>query len=198
MVRWQPSLLDADEPDVDATFAGLKRHHLDATSWADYAPEWLRGSDSLFEELVERCDWQQPDVHMYERTLIQPRLSATWPALPELEALRDVMLALLGARYGRKFDSIGLNLYRDGRDSVAWHGDRVARTLPEATIAIVSLGERRALLMRPKGGGSSRRFELGRGDLLVMGGNAQRDWQHSVPKRAAAGARLSIALRHTK
>ena len=61
-----------------------------------------------------------------------------------------------------------------------------------------SLGERRSLLVRPKGGGQSQRFELGRGDLLVMGGNAQRDWQHSVPKRAAAGARLSIALRHAK
>ena len=97
-MRWQPSLLDADEPDVDAGFAGATRHHLDASSWADYVPEWLRGSDTLFEELLERCDWQQPEVHMYDRTLAQPRLSAGWPAVPELEALRDVMLALLGAR----------------------------------------------------------------------------------------------------
>ena len=197
-MRWQPSLLDADEPDVDAAFAGATRHHLDASSWADYVPEWLHGSDTLFEELLERCDWQQPEVHMYERTLVQPRLSAGWPAVPELEALRDVMLALLGARYGRNFDSVGLNLYRDGRDSVAWHGDRVGDELVEPVVALVSLGERRSLLVRPKGGGQSQRFELGRGDLLVMGGNAQRDWQHSVPKRAAAGARLSIALRHAK
>ena len=197
-MRWQPSLLDADEPDVDATFAGATRHHLDASSWADYVPEWIRGSDTLFDELVAGADWEQPDVHMYERTLAQPRLSARWPEVPELAALRDVMLSLLAARYDRAFDSIGLNLYRDGRDSVAWHSDRLAPELIQPVVALISLGERRSLLLRPKGGGASRRFELGRGDLLVMGGDCQHGWQHSVPKRSSAGARLSIALRHSK
>ena len=197
-MRWQPSLLSADEPDVDATFDGAARHRLDASSWADYVPEWIRGSDTLFEELVARTAWEQPDVHMYERTLSQPRLSAPWPAVPELEALRDVMLSLLSSRYGRPFDSIGLNLYRDGRDSVAWHSDRLAPDLVEPVVALVSLGERRSLLLRPKEGGASTRFELGRGDLLVMGGDCQRGWQHSVPKRSSAGARMSIALRHSK
>ena len=197
-MRWQPSLLDADEPDVDAGFAGAQKTLLDAASWVEYVPEWLQGSDTLFEELVERADWDQPDMRMYDRTVIQPRLSARWPDIPELDALRDVMLALLSSRYDRKFDSIGLNLYRDGRDSVAWHGDRIPDELAQPVVALVSLGERRSLLLRPKGGGKSRRFELGRGDLLVMGGDSQRTWQHSVPKRSAAGARLSVALRHSR
>jgi alkylated DNA repair dioxygenase AlkB len=197
-VRWQPSLLDADEPDVDATFAASTRRHLDGTSWVDHVPEWMQGSDTLFEELVARGDWQQPEVHMYDRKLAQPRLSARWPEVPELEALRDVMLGLLSARYDRKFDSVGLNLYRHGRDSVAWHGDRIPEELVQPVVALVSLGERRPFLVRPKGGGTSTRFALGRGDLLVMGGESQRNWQHSVPKRSAAGARLSIALRHSK
>jgi alkylated DNA repair dioxygenase AlkB len=91
---------------------------------------------------------------------------------------------------------MGLNLYRDGRDSVAWHGDRIAREITEPIVALVSLGDRRRFLARPRGGGRSIPFELGGGDLLVTGGTFQRRWEHSVPKVAAAGARVSIAFRH--
>jgi alkylated DNA repair dioxygenase AlkB len=109
----------------------------------------------------------------------------------------DDMAKLLSAHYGVDFTSVGVNLYRDGRDSVAWHGDRVARDSPDDTcIAIVSLGGRRRFLLRPKGGGASVRFELDSGDLLVMGGSCQRTWQHSVPKVARAEARMSVTFRH--
>lgn len=104
--------------------------------------------------------------------------------------------AQLSARYDVAFTRVGVNLYRDGRDSVAWHGDRIARDLPTATIAIVSLGQPRMFRARPLGGGTSLGFRLGHGDLLVMGGSFQRTWQHAVPKVAAAGVRISVTYRH--
>jgi hypothetical protein len=114
---------------------------------------------------------------------------------PELEVLAR-MGEQLTARYDVRFDRVGVNLYRDGRDSVAWHGDRIARDLPTATIAIVSLGQPRMFRARPVGGGESLGFRLGHGDLLVMGGTFQRTWQHAVPKVAAAGVRISVTYRH--
>jgi alkylated DNA repair dioxygenase AlkB len=91
---------------------------------------------------------------------------------------------------------VGFNLYRDGRDSVAWHGDHIDRAIAEPIVPLVSLGEPRKLLFRPKGGGPSRAFLLGRGDLLVTGGTTQRTWEHAVPKVARAGPRISIAFRY--
>jgi hypothetical protein len=117
------------------------------------------------------------------------------PFGPELEVFARIG-AQLSTRYDVRFDRVGVNLYRDGRDSVAWHGDRIARDLPSATIAIVSLGQPRMFRARPLGGGESLGFRLGHGDLLVMGGSFQRTWQHAVPKVAAAGVRISVTYRH--
>ena len=108
----------------------------------------------------------------------------------------DTIRAALTSRYGIEFRTVGANWYRDGRDSVAWHGDRIARTKPEATIAIVSLGGPRRFLLRPKGGGSSVKLDLASGDLLAMGGSCQRTWQHSIPKVARAAPRISLTFRH--
>jgi alkylated DNA repair dioxygenase AlkB len=197
---WQPTLLDAASgPDVDASFSSLVRVELDEGSWVDHAPGWVVGSDELLARLVADTDWGQRSRWMYERRVAEPRLTAAWslssgqPLEPSvLERMREV----LSNRYGVTLDSMGLNLYRDGRDSVAWHGDRIAREIAEPIVALVSLGDPRRFLARPRGGGRSRHFALGRGDLLVTGGTFQRRWEHSVPKVAAAGARLSIAYRH--
>ncbi len=102
----------------------------------------------------------------------------------------------LSEHYGREFDSVGFNLYRDGRDSVAWHADRIEEAIEDPVVALLSLGEPRRFLLRPKGGGTSRAFLPERGDLLVTGGRTQRDWEHSVPKVAHAGPRISLAYRH--
>ena len=162
-------------------------------------PAWLSGSDTLFAELVARLPWRQRCVPMYGRLVDEPRLSAWWsvdtgglPPLPVLTEVGDV----LGARYDTTFDSIGFNLYREGGDSVAWHTDRNGRGVPETTIAIVSVGAPRPFLLRPVGGGRSLPFLLGQGDLLVMGGETQHHFEHTVPKVAAAGPRLSITYRH--
>jgi alkylated DNA repair dioxygenase AlkB len=89
-------------------------------------------------------------------------------------------------------------LYRNGRDSVAWHRDKLPQSLVDPIVALVSLGEPRRFLLRPRGGGRSHRFQLGAGDLLVTGGRTQRDWEHTVPKVAAAGPRISVAFRHSR
>ena len=200
-MSWQPSLLDeATEAAVDGSFSSLERIDLDAESWVDYAPGWVSGGDWLFGELLTATDWGQRTRWMYDKHVVEPRLTAHWRAdggkslePPVLEDMRR----LLSERYGVELDSMGLNLYRDGRDSVAWHGDRIAKEIEKPVVALVSLGHPRKFLLRPKGGGKSRPFELGQGDLLVTGGRTQRAWDHSVPKVAhAAGPRISLAFRH--
>ncbi len=193
-VTWQPSLFGIDEAGIDPDFTSLRREHLDREAWIDHAPGWLRGADVLFADILDRAPWAGHDRWMYERRVAEPRLTARgWQDVPTV--VDEARLAL-SERYGVVFSSVGFNLYRDGRDSVAWHGDRVARDLPSAVVAIVSLGGRRPFLLRPRGGGRSRRFEVDSGDLLVMGGACQRTWDHSVPKRSAAYARISIQFRH--
>jgi len=198
---FQPSLLDAAAPPAfDARFRTLQRVQLDATAWIDHAPGWLTGSDEVFETLVRLGTWREHTRRMYDKVVLQPRLNASWiddrrilTALPVLDEMR----VALGSRYGVEFTSGGLNWYRDGRDSVAWHGDKIAKEVVDPIVAIVSVGEPRRFLARPKGGGRSTAFHLGRGDLIVTGGTFQRTWQHSVPKVAQAGPRISITMRHT-
>jgi len=108
----------------------------------------------------------------------------------------EEMRQVLSVRYEVEFDSVGFNLYRDGQDSVAWHGDRIRKEIEQPIVVLVSVGQPRRFLLRPKGGGKSTVFKLGDGDLLVTGGMAQRTWEHSVPKVKKAGPRISLAFRH--
>jgi alkylated DNA repair dioxygenase AlkB len=197
---WQPSLLSIDENiTVDREFRALARIALDEQSWIDHAPEWVSGSDRLFEEVLLRRPWGQRSRWMYDRSVREPRLTSPW-SLASGEPLKPPILEeirlLLGERYQRVFDSVGFNLYRDGRDSVAWHGDRIRKEIENPIVALISLGDARPFRVRPKGGGRSHSFMLGRGDLLVTGGRMQRTWEHSVPKVAFAGPRISLAYRH--
>ena len=199
-MTWQPTLLDAaSEPGVDESFSALSRVQLDESSWVDYAPAWVSGSDELFAELVASWKWEQRSRRMYDRRVEEPRLTSWWRAStgrPLQPPVLEHMRSLLSACYGVELDSMGLNLYRDGRDSVAWHGDRIAKEIAEPIVAIVSVGHPRKFLLRHPATGAGRSFLLGRGDLLVTGGACQRRWQHSVPKVASAGPRISITFRH--
>jgi alkylated DNA repair dioxygenase AlkB len=199
-LAWQPSLLDAaaDGVELDAGFCGVRRRDLGDGAWVDHGPGWCRGADDLFARLLATTPWAGREVRMYDRVLPEPRLTHRWrlddgPA-PPME-LRE-MARVLSDRYGVEFTQVGANLYRDGSDSVAWHGDRVARDLPEAIVALVSLGAIRPFRLRPTGGGASVGYLPGPGDLLVMGGSCQRTWQHSVPKTRSVGPRASIQFRH--
>lgn len=199
MLAWQPSLWGDREREVDPTFSGVERTWLDRDSWVEHGQGWLRGSDGAFEELLAHTDWGQRRRWMYERHVDEPRLTA-WRSLdgPDAEIagwLEDARRRL-SDRYGVDFDSMGLNLYRDGSDSVAWHRDRIPADIAVPVVALLSVGEPRTFLLRPHGGGRSRTFMLGHGDLLVTGGQTQRRFEHCVPKRKMAGPRLSIAFRH--
>jgi alkylated DNA repair dioxygenase AlkB len=197
---WQPSLLTLGTPAVDVGFDHLQRTWLDQTSWIDHVPRWLTGADDVFATLANQLPWRQRQVVMYGRMVAEPRLTWWWQRddgpfpldLPVLHAAAGT----LGSRYACDFDSIGCNLYRRGSDSVAWHGDRVRHSCEDPVVAIVSVGAPRPFQIRPRGGGPCRSFLLGHGDLLVMGGACQHDWEHAVPKVARAGPRLSITYRH--
>jgi alkylated DNA repair dioxygenase AlkB len=195
-VGWQASLFAAEPPAPDLTYAGLRRVALDERCWVDWAPGWLAGSDVLFADLLATGPWRQREVRMYDRLLEEPRLVAALPVEELPPALAAARRSLSG-RYGVDFDSCFVNLYRDGRDSVAWHGDRNRHTMTDPLVVTISLGERRRFRLRPRGGGTSRGFALGHGDLLVMGGATQHDWEHTVPKVASAGARMSVTMRHS-
>jgi len=198
-LSWQPSLFDALEPDIDRHFSRLERIELDDEAWVDHAPGWVLSPDGLFQQVVERREWGQRSRHMYDRKVLEPRLTSQWSKesnQPLVPALIETMRGVLSERYGIVFDSVGFNLYRDGKDSVAWHGDHIDKEIQHPIVVLVSLGQPRRFLLRPKGGGKSRMFSLGGGDLLVTGGQTQRTWEHSVPKMAKAGPRISVAFRH--
>lgn len=192
-LAWQPSLLDGTAVDVDV---GVGRRHLPGGAWVDLVPHWRGDADTLFARLLAETPWNGPrQVRMYDRVVPEPRLTHRWPRA-EAPSELAAMARELSARYGVEFTQVGANLYRDGADSVAWHGDRVARELPSATVALVSLGAARPFRLRPAGGGPSIGFTPGPGDLLVMGGSCQRTWQHSVPKTRGVGPRISVQFRH--
>lgn len=196
---FQGSLFDTPEVGFDESWRGVQRLVLDESCWLDHGPGWLRGSDELFRMLLGARAWAQRTRRLAHRQVLEPRLTAPWSAdagAPLEPAIVERMRRALSQRYGVEFDSVGFNLYRNGSDSVAWHRDRIARHVRDPIIALVSLGEARRFLLRPRGGGRSRAFDLGRGDLLVTGGRTNRDWLHCVPKVKRAGARISLAFRH--
>jgi alkylated DNA repair dioxygenase AlkB len=202
MNHLQPSLFGAGAP-VLGGMDGVRRAELGRGAWIDVVPGWLRGADALFGTLAADVPWREERRRMYDGVVAVPRLLAHYGAgepLPDrvLEEARERLSAHYAEELGEPFVSAGLCFYRDGRDSVAWHGDRFGRGATHDTmVAILSLGAPRPLLLRPRGGGAAaRRVPLGHGDLIVMGGSCQRTWDHAVPKtRAAVGGRISVQFR---
>ncbi len=195
-VPLQASLFDRGEPDLDPRrLAELRRTALDDTAWVEHLPSFVAGQAALMDALIASTRWRTETLEIYDRAVAVPRLVAGLPDDGPGHPLIERIRALVSAHYGADFARVSLGYYRDGTDSVAWHGDRVARTLPEALVATVSLGGPRRFLLRPRGGGRSIAFSLGLGDLFVMGGACQRTWQHAVPKVARALPRVAIMLR---
>jgi alkylated DNA repair dioxygenase AlkB len=197
----QPSMWDLAE---EATLGSLAvtRHHLSRGAWVDHLPGWVEGSDEVLEVLLGDIGWRADRRQMYEREVAVPRLLRWYGGdeqlpHPLLTSARDALNAHYGPELGEPFVSAGMCLYRDGRDSVAWHGDRLGRGRSADTmVAIVSFGSPRPLLLRPVGGGEGLRFPLGHGDLVVMGGSCQRTWEHCIPKTTRpVGPRVSVQFR---
>ncbi|MFE7706022.1 alpha-ketoglutarate-dependent dioxygenase AlkB [Streptomyces sp. NPDC057486] len=198
----QGSLFDQGDDASLRPLDGLRRTELDDGAWIDLLPGWLSGADALFEQLAADVPWKAERRQMYERVVDVPRLLAFYRAgepLPHLilDEARRALSTHYAAELGEPFTTAGLCHYRDGRDSVAWHGDRIGRGAREDTmVAILSVGAPRDLLLRPCRGGDVVRRSLGHGDLIVMGGSCQRTWEHAIPKTArAVGGRISIQFR---
>jgi alkylated DNA repair dioxygenase AlkB len=202
MAVFQASLLAEGECPGLSSLAQLRRARLSRGAWIDVLPAWLTGADQLFELLRVRVPWHGERRHMYDRVVDVPRLLSFYDEAdplpdPILAEAREALSRHYAPELGEPFQTAGLCYYRDGRDSVAWHGDTIGRGSSEDTmVAIVSVGAPRPLLLRPRGGGATVRYALGHGDLIVMGGSCQRTWEHSVPKTAkAVGPRISIQFR---
>ncbi len=194
-LAWQPSLLGGDQPTFDPALAGLVRRDLGSGAWCDMLTRWVAGADTLFAELTEAAPWAAHERPMYDRTVAEPRLTTrAWVDPPDP---LPAMASALSRHYRTDLSTISANLYRDGHDSVAWHGDRVGRGRTHTVVAILTLGAARRFLLRPTGGGRSVRLTPAGGDLLVLGGTCQRTWQHSVPKCASAGPRVSVMFRES-
>lgn len=201
---FQSTLFDPDPAAVrgDSTAAlDPARTMLADGAWLDVQRNWLAGAEEVFAALIERVPWRAERRRMYDRIVDIPRLVHTYVLgeelpHPALADARDALSAHYRPELGEPFVSAGCCYYRDGRDSVAWHGDTIGRgkTL-DTMVAIVSLGDPRRLALRPRGGGDSIAVTLGHGDLVVMGGSCQRTWEHAVPKVASAGPRISVQFR---
>jgi alkylated DNA repair dioxygenase AlkB len=207
-VEFQASLFDTLAPDAATAptrqpLAGtVQRHRLTRGAWVDVRPGWVTGSDELFERLVRDVPWHAERRVMWDNVVAVPRLLKFYgggEALPDplLEECRDALGEHYRDELREPFTTAGMCFYRDGRDSVAWHGDTIGRSSTEDTmVAILSLGEARRLSLRPRTGGESISFPVGHGDLLVMGGTCQRTWEHAVLKTARpVGPRISIQFR---
>ncbi len=209
---FQGSLLDSLVPDGPGALGEtVARTELADGAWLDVRRSWLGGADALFDRLLTAVPWRAERREMYDCVVAVPRLLSFYdegatlpdPALTRAHAALD---AHYGPELGEPFRTVGMCLYRDGRDSVAWHGDTIGRAAARDTVgrgstqdtavAIVSLGAPRVLALRPRSGGSGLRLELGHGDLVVMGGSCQRTWEHAVPKTARpCGPRISVQHR---
>ena len=182
-------------------FAGLERRPLSRGAWVDVLRGWVPRADEVFAAVVADVPWRAERREMYDRVVDVPRLVHTYLAgqplpHPVLVEAREALSDHYRSELGERFVTAGCCYYRDGNDSVAWHGDRVGRARSRDTmVAIVSFGDPRRLCLRPRGGGESIAIEMGHGDLVVMGGSCQRTWEHAVPKVAAAGPRISVQFR---
>jgi alkylated DNA repair dioxygenase AlkB len=191
----QLDLFATGAPAFDPDFRALRRTELSHGAWIDHVPGWVSGHDALFDELERGLAWRRETMKMYDKTVEVPRLLAKVPMGGAGQPLVDEMRRAISKRYGEEFIYMTAALYRDGNDSVAFHGDTTARNMIEALVATVSLGSPRRFLMKPADGGPSLSFALGRGDLVMMGGTCQRTWRHGIPKVAHAGPRIALMFR---
>jgi len=181
------------EVGVDATFASATRTMLDAGSWVEVVPGWLRGCDLVFERVASAVAWKEHYRRVFDRVFLEPRLTAEYRDLGEAPPPVPMLAGVLSRHYRVPYDSVWLNLYRTERDSTGWHRDRFSCRQPECIVPVLTLGATRRFLLKPRRGGPSIAFSPRSGDLIVMGGRCQQDWVHGVPKvQGAREARVSV------
>ena len=195
----------SDISQVDRDVA-IERVELGGGAWVDVARGWVTDADAVGEHLLASVPWQTSQLFRYDHVVEERRLGSWWKRgnpLPH-PALADATRALQH-RYRVQFDGFGLIQYRDGNDGQAFHRDTDMRWLDDTVIAVLTFGARRPWLLRPysakhtdaPGRGATHDLAPGPGDLIVMGGRCQRDWEHSVPYMAGSivGPRVSTQWR---
>lgn len=181
--------------------APTERVQLDDASWVDVTRGFLREPEALLDRLLNDLTWKVAEQFRYEVTVTEPRMYADFGEPPPAVARQSTLH--LESRYRKRFQGPGLLRYRHGHDSVGFHRDRSMRYLSDTLVAIAVLGEPRPFVLRPYGAGRDDRtphdvdVAPGHGDLIVMGGRAQADWLHAVPKVPAATERVSLTWRWT-
>ncbi len=194
-------------PRVDRD-AVIERIDLGAGSWVDVARGWMAGADALFTVLRDEVPWASSRLYRYDHFVEERRLGSSWrPGRPLPHPVLADAHRLLQHRYRASFGGFGMIQYRGPADGQAFHRDTDMRWLDDTIIAVLSLGARRPWLLRPRTGrhehgpgrGATHDLAPGPGDLLVMGGRCQADWEHSVPYlREPVGVRISLQWRHAK
>jgi alkylated DNA repair dioxygenase AlkB len=191
----QPSLFATVPPAFDRQ-ADLDAIDLADGAWFAYAPGWLAGDQEVFDAVRDSARWRAQSRPMYDRVVDVPRLNASLSRQGGGHPILREIATWLEARYGSPFSKLTANWYRDGRDSVAPHGDQIVRKLDTSIMAILSLGARRRFVLSQVAGSGSVRLDVGEGDLLVMGGTIQRTWRHGVPKTTRpVGPRICVMFR---
>ncbi len=152
-------------------------------------------ADNLFKQIYAAADWRRQTITLFGKSVISPRLCAWYGdkqavygysgtrniPLPWFDALLDAR-ALIQARTGWHFNSVLLNLYRHGADSMGIHSDNEPELGRYPRIAALSLGTTRRFILHSRHGRPNLKIDLTHGSLLLMSGRSQLDWRHSVPK----------------
>ena len=182
-------------------FAGAMTQLVDdAQGGIRYWPEFLGGAlaQEWFATLHAKAAWSHLQRPMYDRVVDVPRLLASYrsEAFPQELPLAD-MLARVQAVAPAPYNGVGMNLYRDGNDSVAMHSDKMHLLTKPHPIALVSLGDPRRMLIRAKTGDRSAiAIDLEPGSLLCMSHASQLTHEHGIPKtRKPQGPRISAVFR---
>lgn len=187
----------------------VERIQLDDASWVDVSRGWLDGADELYEALLQDVDWKGSQLFRYEKWIEEKRLGSFWSRgrplpHPSLAGIHK----RLQTDYKATFNGFGMIQYRNAADGQAFHRDTDMRWLDDTIIAILTLGAKRPWLLRPKTArhslapskGATHDLAPGNGDLIVMGGACQQNWEHSVPylNQMGVGIRISLQWRYAR
>ena len=177
--------------------------------WFDENFLELKEASTFFDKLSIETDWIQPQIRMFGKWVDQPRLIAwqsseglsysysgiTLTASPYSD-LVEAIARKIEFKTGLTFNSVLINYYRDGKDSMGWHADNEPELGENPMIASLSLGSARDFVLKHNQRSDLKKvFSLNSGSLLLMGKGIQKNWKHALPKRAHAGPRINLTFR---
>jgi alkylated DNA repair dioxygenase AlkB len=188
----------------------MRRIRLALGAWLDHDPEWLASvaADDLLAALREELRWEQREIVLFGRRVLQPRLIAwggdlgyrysgqTLPPRAFTHTVRS-LLDRVSAQAGAPFNHVLANRYRTGDDSMGLHADAEPELGRDPVVATLSFGATRRLVVRARRASGDRHdLALGHGALLIMGGTCQRHYVHGIPRQpGAVGERISLTFR---